>query len=126
MLLLSFYSYAFLFLIITIGAYYFFLKDDYKEWKKHRTFEGLKSDELVKLMAKLRRNSYMMIFEFTMVFLIMFVFMTFMTNILNINMPTYLTLTLISLYIISSQIYILKKRMRKSIEIFKTAKRTAR
>ena len=125
MLLLSFYSYGFPFFIITVAAYYFFLKDDYKIWKKYRSFEGMKSEELVELVGQLRLNRIMMMLELLAGVIFMGVFMSLMIDVLHIKLPIFLVIPLIPLYLISLQIYVIKRRIRKSIKIFKTTKRTA-
>ena len=77
----------------------------------------------MKLIGKLKYNRYMMIFEIIIAMVFLFLFMTLMVDYLHVRIPILLILTLIPLYIISSQVYIIKKRIRKSIEIYKTVKR---
>lgn len=125
MLLSSFYSITVPFTILTFASYYYFLKDDYDVWKKHRSFEGMKSEELVEMLGQLRQNRIMMISELFLGVAIMVAFMSFMIDVLHIKMPIILAYTLTPFYMISLQVYVIRKRLRKSVEIFKTTKRTA-
>jgi len=123
--MLLFNSFSIPFLVVLSASYYFFLKDDYMMWKKHQSFEGLKSEELVELVAKLRNNRFMMMFELMIGIIVMVAFMSLLIDVLNIKMPLFLSFTLSPVYLISLNVYVFKKRMRKSIDIFKNAKRTA-
>jgi len=108
-----------------IAAYYFFLKDDYAKLKKHQSFDGLKSEELVELITKLQRNKYMTIFEMFGAAFCLFAFMALLIDGFDVKIPVFLVYTFPSLYLISSFVYVFKRRIKKSIEIFKNAKRTA-
>ncbi|MFK7776399.1 MAG: hypothetical protein AB8F94_30030 [Saprospiraceae bacterium] len=125
MLLSSFYAFTFPFVIITFTSYYYFLKDDYEVWKKHRSYERMKSEELVELYALQRQNMIMMFSELFLGIVIWFALMSFTIDVLHIKMPLFLAYTFSPLYLISLQVYVIKKRLRKSTEIFKYAKRTA-
>lgn len=125
MLLSIFSPYSISFMVINSAALYLFLKDDYLLWKKHQSFDGMKSEELVELMRQLKENRLMLFFELIIGFAIWFGFMVLTIDVLHIKWPTFLIVILIPIYFIGLQIYVIKKRMRKSIDIFKNAKRTA-
>jgi hypothetical protein len=125
MLLFNFYSFTVPFVIITSVSYYYFLKEDYEIWKKHRSYEGMKSEELVELYGLQRQNMIMMFSELFIGMFIWFAFMSFTIDVLHIKMPVFMAFILNPLYLISLQIYVIKKRLRKSTDIFKGAKRTA-
>ena len=125
MLLFNFYSFTIPFVIVTFASYYYFLKYDYEVWKKHRSYEGMKSEELVELYGLQRQNMIIMFSELFIGMFIWFALMSFTIDVLHIKMPVFLAFILNPLYLIFLQIYVIKKRLRKSTEIFKGAKRTA-
>jgi len=102
---------------------YIFLKDDIIPWKKHKDFTNLNSEQLIELVGKLKMNRRMLMIECSAIIASLFLIFTYLIDILDIEIPQLIALVVPPIYLFSLLIYRLKIRIRKSIEIFKTAER---